>query len=306
MSQEFTTILTPPIRNNFFLQSVGAAMLVLNKIRKMRTGYNDPRGFSSTEIERGIEYDFSVVDSWEKYLDFYLKGENLFEGKHILELGPGADLGIGIILLDRGAKQYSALDKHNLISGTPTIFYEKLMESSRLKSSPEQRKKLMGEVQKTLQNNPSKLVYRADPHFSIREITPKVDLVVSHAAFEHFDDLGALVKDITAVVKTGGVVCAQIDLQTHSRWIREADPNNIYRYSDWFYNLCRFSGSPNRWRPYEYKEAFEKEGWNVTILPLHVLAPQILKHVQPSLASRFQNKKNEMSTLTCMLLATKK
>ena len=33
-------------------------------------------------------------------------------------------------------------------------------------------------------------------------------------------------------------------LKTHSRWIRNRDPNNIYRYPDWLYRLFQFRGSP--------------------------------------------------------------
>ena len=48
---------------------------------------------------------------------------------------------------------------------------------------------------------------------------------------------------------------AEIDLQTHTRWIRNVDPLNIYRYSGQLYGSFRFSdgdGAPARvhaWSP---------------------------------------------------------
>jgi hypothetical protein len=62
---------------------------------------------------------------------------------------------------------------------------------------------------------------------------------------------------------------AEIDLKTHSRWIRDHDPNNIYRYSNAIYRALWFRGIPNRVRPYEYRAIFEAHGWtNVRITPL--------------------------------------
>jgi len=57
------------------------------------------------------------------------------------------------------------------------------------------------------------------------------------------------------------LLVADIDLMTHSRWIREADPNNIYRYPKWLYDLFYFPGIPNRNRPGDYQAAFERNGW---------------------------------------------
>ena len=55
---------------------------------------------------------------------------------------------------------------------------------------------------------------------------------------------------------------------THSRWIRDKDPNNVYRYHERIYRLFDFRGIPNRVRPYRYRRAFERNGWsNVTTTP---------------------------------------
>ena len=55
---------------------------------------------------------------------------------------------------------------------------------------------------------------------------------------------------------------------THSRWIREKDPLNIYRYSERIYGMFHFKGQPNRVRPHQYRRAFESNGWtNVSITP---------------------------------------
>ena len=95
-----------------------------------------------------------------------------------------------------------------------------------------------------------------------------MDLVFSQAAFEHFDDIDATVAQLTAVCKPGAVIVAEIDLMTHSRWIRDKDPNNIYRYHERVYRCSTSAGSPTAFVPIATERAFERNGWSdVTTTP---------------------------------------
>ena len=68
----------------------------------------------------------------------------------------------------------------------------------------------------------------------------------------------------------GWTLSVHIDLETHSRWIRDKDPANIYRYPRWLYRLFHFPGQPNRLRPADYRQAFINAGWkNVRTSPVH-------------------------------------
>jgi hypothetical protein len=301
-----TTISIPP-HHSTYLHGTGAGILIANKLRKLFEGYTDPRGFSATDLERAITYDASVVTSWEQHLTEYTGKTKPFEKKHVLELGPGADLGIGLLLLDRGAHRYTAFDKHNLIKKTPHALYEQLAASPHIMGSAASRANLLSEIDQALRGTSEKIVYRVDPTFAVQTITPIVDTIVSQAAFEHFDDVTKLAHDLSAITHSGSVLCAEIDLQTHSRYVREHDPLNIYRYSDWFYNLCAFTGSPNRLRPYEYVGAFEAAGWHkLRVITLQQSDAAYYNRTVPHLAPRFRDSKNDMQTLTCILLATKK
>lgn len=102
------------------------------------------------------------------------------------------------------------------------------------------------------------------------------DIVVSNAAFEHFDDVERTVSPLQQVVRPGGVALIGVDLQTHSRWIRERDPNNIYRYPESLYRLFSFPGQPNRLRPQAYRTLFERHGWQDVTLTLHECVPPAL------------------------------
>lgn len=221
---------------------LGVLFLALAKAKHAVHGYTTPKPFS--DIQRCITYDASIAENWVEELRGF--GESV-RGKRVLELGPGSDLGTGLCLLSHGAASYTAFDRHDLAADVPPEIYTGLNT-------------LMGSS-----FSPSDLNYIARRDFNM-EVLPQVfDLVVSNAAFEHFDDIERTARQLSKVVTPGAVLCAFIDLQTHSRWIREADPNNIYRYPRWLYRLFYFPGQPNRVRPHEYRQAFERCGWTVHI-----------------------------------------
>src|SRR6056297_2602280 len=91
----------------------GLLILFLNKIRYSIFGYNKPRDFSSQDIEQAIRYDKQVVNGWIKYLKKYAPDYDL-KDKKVLELGPGNDLGTGMILLSHKIDSYKALDANDL------------------------------------------------------------------------------------------------------------------------------------------------------------------------------------------------
>jgi len=105
--------ISPPLDSNFFCWFSGGIILALNKVKHTIQGYTTPRTFSINDIARSITYDYSVVALWNHFLKEYCGSEYSIQNKAILELGPGADLGVGLILLSIGAKKYNSLDINN-------------------------------------------------------------------------------------------------------------------------------------------------------------------------------------------------
>ncbi|MFH1563365.1 MAG: hypothetical protein ABIF11_08130 [Nitrospirota bacterium] len=259
-----------------------------------------------TEVKKAIEYDFNIVNHWIKVLDEYSGSKSSLKGKTILELGPGADLGIGIIILMKEAKKYNALDINNLVEAVPEQFYEELFRYIKtIKDKKIDIDYLRSQLKLTQVRENDKLNYWVSKDFDISIFAEEdIDLVFSQAAFEHFDNIEKTISQLK-FLKSGTILIAEVDLKTHTMWIRDLDPLNIYRYSDFIYNLFKFSGSPNRVRPFEYKEIFEKCGWtNIKIMPLTKLEEGYLQ-VNKSLNKRFQDKINQMDFLSIMICATK-
>jgi len=240
------------------------------------------RGYSTpTENDSSVETSVSDVtrqfDWWTKNI-----GSDVWRGKRVLELCPGDSLGVGVLALKNGATSYTAFDMFKL---------EKPQNTSAVIGQD----KLAGEG----------LAYVVDPNFRpSRELAgQKFDLIISNAAFEHFDNPEQTIRDIFDVAAEGCVTAHVIDFQTHTRWIRDHDPNNIYRYSRWLYRLFSFPGQPNRWRPGKLATAFSQAGWK-DVRIMHQTNVDSSPYHLAGLDAEFA-KTSDMRILNCTMVATR-
>jgi len=215
---------------DFVYYVAGIGFLALAKAKHVLRGYATPKPIDPADVDRCVSYDRAIADTYLGMADV--------RGKHVLELGPGSDLGVGILLIKAGAASYTAVDRHALAGPLATAIHD-----------------AMG-------GRPKEVDYVVCEDFQFApRLERRFDIAFSNAAFEHFDDVPDVARQLRKVMAPGGRICVSIDLQTHSRWIREKDPANIYRYPRWLYRLFYFPGQPNRVRPSEYRRAFESAGF---------------------------------------------
>jgi SAM-dependent methyltransferase len=291
---------------NAFLFAAGIVFLGLAKAKNVLRGYSTPKPFDHSDTERNVAYALQVVDQWLVRLASYTGTRADLSGKNVLELGPGSDLGIGLLLLAKGAARYNACDVHDLARNAPDSFYEALFRRLKSIDAGADIRRLARSLHSQVSGEAGELNYVVRNDFNLVAAFGRstINLVFSQAAFEHFDNLEATIAGLSAVCRPGAVIVAEIDLQTHSRWIRTKDPNNIYRYPEGLYNLFRFRGSPNRVRPYRYRELFERHGWtNVVTTALTSLDGH--SDGMSGLSRRFADGVNQMDQLTVLLCATK-
>lgn len=282
----------------------GLGFLFLAKAKNVLRGYSTPKPFGFRQVELCVEYDLRVVDQWLSYLGRYLQADAKasLAGKNILELGPGSDLGAGIYLLAQGAAKYNALDVNRLATTAPDAFYEALFSKLEGASNTSGVEQLRHELTRAKTGAPSRLNYVVHRDFDISKAFGEntIDIVFSQAAFEHFDDVNRTIAELTTVCRPGAVLVAEIDLRTHSRWIREKDPNNIYRYHPALYRLFWFWGIPNRFRPRDYVQALDRHGWtDISVIPLSRLHAQDFSVLTRS----FRDTANQMELLSIVLCA---
>ena len=299
---------SPPHAWNRTYHVLGAATLAVNKLRYAVLGYRRPRDFPPSQVARCSQYDFEVVENWMRYLGQHLDQQPNLRGKKVLELGSGQDLGVGLILLAAGVRKYYAVDAHNLLARNPEQFYNYLLGRLDEKGSDESAlDELRLQLTQAMAGRPDRLNYICRKNFDLSVLAgEEVDFVFSQAAFEHFDEADRTIEQLNSVVSPGAVFLAVVDLQTHTRWFRDQDPLNIYRYSDFYYRLCRYAGQPNRLRPIEYREILAANGWgDIQIQPLNVLNRDYLRQVRPRLNERFDAEDGQMEYLTVVICATK-
>lgn len=283
--------------------TAGLAFLGLAKAKHMLSGYASPKPFDISQTDRCVAYDRKVVEEWLRELARYAGAEGELRGRSVLELGPGSDLGVGLILLAAGAARYSACDVHDLAKRTPDAFYEALFTTLEAGGNGAELAALREALRAMKAGEPSRLNYIVRRDFDIAAAfgPASIDLVFSQAAFEHFDDIDAVVRQLSIVCRPGARIVAEIDLKTHSRWIRDRDPNNIYRYPDALYAAFHFRGSPNRLRPWQYRQAFERHGW--TDIQMRPLAQWQHDGVADGLSRRFRAELNQMRHLSIAFCA---
>lgn len=218
----------------------GIAFLALAKFKYLTQGYLTPKVVGSANVDGCVHYDRKIARMYLGHVDV--------KGKRVLELGPGSDLGVGILLVRAGARSYVGVDRNPLVGD------------------------LSVPVHAALGGLTQAVRYEVVPDFQFADRLGEgqIDVVVSNAAFEHFDDVPDVARQLAKVVEPGGKLSVHIDLKTHSRWIRDKDPANIYRYPRWLYRIFHFPGQPNRLRPADYRQAFIDAGWkNVRTSPVH-------------------------------------
>ena len=157
-------ILKPKDVKNGLYHLIGAVLIVLNYIRHGLAGYRTPRTFSIKQLDKAIDYDFKIVNRWLEYIRNYSGEQDPLRGKVVLELGAGADLGAGLLLLAMGVRKYIALDVNNLAVSVSNEFYERLFERMRKNQTYDVdfAKEQLGKFQR---GEDSKLCYVVDKEF---------------------------------------------------------------------------------------------------------------------------------------------
>lgn len=253
---------------NFGMSVIGLGFLGLAWSKDRLHGYATPNKVAKADTEGRIAYQLDIFAALNRFLP---RGHDV-RGRDVLELSPGSSRGNGALFLAMGARSYHAIDAFNLAGDEDPSFYDQLLDRFAERSGVEPDI----DRARMLTRDPAAFGYAVDRSFDIPRLAEgrRFDLIVSCAAFEHYDSVPETVAGLSRVARSGCETVHIIDLQTHSRWIRERDPNNIYRYPDAVYRLFRFPGQPNRQRPPDYVRAFEAEGWDtVRFEPSRTIAP---------------------------------
>jgi ubiquinone/menaquinone biosynthesis C-methylase UbiE len=267
---------------NLGMTALGLGFLGLAWSKDRLRGYATPNTVAKSDVEGQIAYLFDIFASLRRFMppEFDLRGRD------VLELSPGASRGNGVLFLAMGARSYHAIDVFDLAASEDPAIYGLLLD--RFTEGTEADRERARAI--ACRPGAREFGYAVGRDFDIPRLAEgrTFDLIVSCAAFEHYDSIPDAVASLTRVARPGCETIHIIDLQTHSRWIREHDPNNIYRYPETIYRMFRFPGQPNRQRPADYVRAFESQGWSdVDFVPSRTIDPALRKASLRGLAAPF-------------------
>ena len=297
-----------PVRNRLWWM-LGLGALLANKARYAFRGYGRGRAFPASDIDRAVEHNLTVFLRLMGCLGEYLGHGPEMRGRTVLELGPGEDLGLGVLALASGAARYVAMDAYDLASGAADVFYRRLLERI---EPPEGQKVSFEALRPHLRarcestddpDSPLRYICRRDFDISAAGIGG-VDFVLSNSALEHFNDPDRTIRQLAGAASGDAVFAAQVDLRTLTRYLRDRDPLNIYRYGDRLYRALRSAGSPNRVRPDEYEASLARHGWrDVRVFPLLELRGRYLAAARRGLAKRFRAEESRMEIVSMVICA---
>lgn len=266
------------------------------------------QGFSPEKDQ--AEYPLEVFYKHATALAPVLKGG--LQGADVLEIGPGGNAGVSLLMLLAGARSATCLDVVPWMQGTgPDALYPALIQAAM--QDPEKYQVSADYVD----------LANADPARLERELLDRLtylypqdiatntlpdaslDIIFSHACFEHFADPDGSIAQIARLLRPGGATSHVVDLRDHRDFSR---PLDFLRYNDTLWKLStsnRPNGVRNRWRRAEYQAAFERHGMHVVYLEASQQT-KVTEEMRSQYQPHFQAMSlEELSVISILLVARK-
>jgi SAM-dependent methyltransferase len=210
--------------------------------------------------------DFALNNA--KYYIGYLPGNDagFLKDKVLLEIGPGQDFGLQLLLLGFGAKKIILVDKYlsEWNENYHPLVYKRLLVKAEIEF-PEVDFRHLKEV---IHRGSHQIDGLEMHHVGLESISliasNSVDITFSNACFEHLLHSEKAIKQLARISKVGGLGFHQIDFRDHRDYER---PLEFLTFSNFSFKLilklsnCCFG---NRLRHQDFANLFAKNGFNFT------------------------------------------
>ncbi len=194
-------------------------------------------------------------------------------GADVLEIGPGSNLGFGLLALLAGAKSATCLDSVSLAQQHEQAeLYTALVKTAATYPdtylvAPALLERARQDPAGLAQELLGRVSYRAPLDIARNNLPDaSLDVICSQTCFEHFADPARAIAQIARLLRPGGVTSHQIDLRDHRDFNH---PLDFLAYNETLWRLTT-SHHPNavrtRWRASQYRAAFEKQGLKLMYL----------------------------------------
>ncbi len=192
-------------------------------------------------------------------------------GADLLEIGPGSNLGVGLLALLAGANSAICLDIEPMAQAADALYPALVKTAATYPDTylvaPALLERARRDPDGLARHLLGRISYRA-PVDIVKNTLPaaSLDVICSHNCFEHFANPDRAIAQIARLLRPGGVTSHQIDLRDHRDFNR---PLEFLAHSETIWRLTT-SHLPNavrhRWRASEYRAAFAKHELEVLYL----------------------------------------
>jgi SAM-dependent methyltransferase len=257
------------------------------------------RTTGSLEVEKAVQHSLNIFSQYNLGLKDAGLGKDYFSGKSIMQIGPGANLGVELQFIGSGAIKSDALDRFADVQNSQK---EIEIYSSIVNSLKEEAKQKCSEAYQVIEGKPvfknSKINYFGECALETagNKFNKNYDVVCSHLALEHVADLEKGIASTTKILKPGGIciyICNLVSLG--GVYNHQTQPLRLLYYSDSIWQLM-FSnrGGSNRVRMGGYKTILEKNNFKIlSLTPLQTISMEALEKIKPHFDSKFKNIPNE-------------
>ena len=261
-----------------------------NRLR-FRLGSVDSFSGSTHDKLRVSESVAYCNEVFEDFVNFgQLSPENL-QGRRILELGPGDNVGVALRFLACGAREIACLDK---FYSTHDLEHERqIYKALRERLSEQERRNFDAAVklEGKLEFNPEKLryVYGVGVQDAKTVLRGQVfDLIVSRGVLQEVYEIDRAFEAMDRLLADGGTLLHKIDLRDYGMFSEKGfHPREFWTIPEPVYKLMAYdTDKPNR-RPLQYyRDKVREMGYEAQLYITAVIEPKGYRGVQPEIAGR--------------------
>jgi len=239
-------------------------------------------------VLESVQYSINSV----KEVISFLPNQSIkyLKNKNILEIGPGQDIGVVLVLMGLGAKKSYLVDPffYNWNDELHCDYYMELLKKVTVEF-PNYQFDALKQVCKIKSYNLPNLFILKSGLEQVENIPNKeIDISFSNACFEHFNNSKKAIQELARITKPGGIGFHQIDLRDHRDYTL---PLEFLTMSDFMFSkFSKYSNccSGNRIRHYEFIAYFNENDFKCNFTPNMFADTQYLNKIKHKMNGKYK------------------
>lgn len=254
-----------------------ATNIYQNTLRRAHIRSDQIGGSAAAFNEADVDHALGAIDAtFEAYLRHSGLNEGTLQGRRVLELGPGDNIGVAARFAAAGASFVSTIDKFVPLRDSP--YHRRLYESLRSRLTPDEQRNFDAAVQigsdrVALHDDRLQYVYGKGFEDATVFAPASFDLIVSNAVIEEIYDVDRAFTAMDRLLRPGGYLLHKIDLRDYGMFSKYGyHPLEFLTVPDVVYRqMVESTGQPNRRLVDYYRQKTVDLGYETTIYTTWVL-----------------------------------